>query len=347
MNLRFLSITVLALMTLSKNLAAMESSDHWKPGQKPISTHIKLRRVLSAPLMSSTTKRQKTATIQSELISRRNISTSGKFLALFTIMTQFDAQKDDIICSKIKDLLNEGMDIDETNHNNETLLFKATEQNHCDVVKFLLDNKANPNIEASHKYPALYTALLQGHDKIAQLLIDYKAHLTTPGQFHIINVIADKQGNQSPLMTVAVDYLNKEFSRLLREDWNKSTSLKTIISLLNRLQLEPQIKESYFKALKQWMLNRWIILLHLILREPRQIAKESVLGKTHHLLSKAHIHLPVGTITIPALPINLPNGLLTKHIPVNNRNPLHHITSTIAAFIVFDALKNIESMNKA
>ncbi|CAG2234201.1 unnamed protein product [Mytilus edulis] len=61
----------------------------------------------------------------------------------------------------------------------ETALFVASEKCFTNVVEFLLNHKANPNIESRGKIAPLYIASLKGHVAIVKLLLSHKANPNT------------------------------------------------------------------------------------------------------------------------------------------------------------------------
>ena len=55
--------------------------------------------------------------------------------------------------------------------NRNTSLHRATAQNKIDVIKFLIENKANLNIQDSEEKTALHNAALNENKEIVEILI--------------------------------------------------------------------------------------------------------------------------------------------------------------------------------
>ena len=81
------------------------------------------------------------------------------------------AQKN--LLNVVKELVNQGVDINSTNDFKRTALMQACVQGHEDVVKWLLQNGANELLTAKNDETALDFALYNGHVKIAQILINH------------------------------------------------------------------------------------------------------------------------------------------------------------------------------
>jgi hypothetical protein len=72
---------------------------------------------------------------------------------------------------KVVDLLRRGMDVNTTDPQGSTLLMIATRTKNSDLVRFLLDNRANPQKRNRYGDTALMIAALQGYGEIVDMLL--------------------------------------------------------------------------------------------------------------------------------------------------------------------------------
>jgi len=84
---------------------------------------------------------------------------------------------------KVIDLLRRGMDVNTADQDGNTLMMIAVRENNPDLVRFLLDNRANAQRRNSHGDTALMLAALLGHEDIAKLMLERKVdpNLPLPG----------------------------------------------------------------------------------------------------------------------------------------------------------------------
>jgi uncharacterized protein len=74
----------------------------------------------------------------------------------------------------VTNLLRRGMDVNTTDPQGSTLLMIAVRERNTDLIRFLLDSRANPYKRNRYGDTALAIAALQGQDEIVQLLLDRK-----------------------------------------------------------------------------------------------------------------------------------------------------------------------------
>lgn len=82
---------------------------------------------------------------------------------------------------KVVDLLRRGMDVNTTDPQGSTLLSIAARANNIELVRFLLDNRANPQRRNRYGDTALMVAALQGHTEIVRLMLEHKVDPNQPG----------------------------------------------------------------------------------------------------------------------------------------------------------------------
>jgi uncharacterized protein len=70
----------------------------------------------------------------------------------------------------MRTLVNDGVNLDETDKEGKTALMYAAEGGHVDVVKFLIENRANPNLKAKNGKTAMMYASDKGNTQIVQIL---------------------------------------------------------------------------------------------------------------------------------------------------------------------------------
>ena len=105
------------------------------------------------------------------LISFFLIVSFGCQPSLITAVKQGDIQK-------VKSLLNQGVDINATEPSiGATALFGASFKGQTDMVRILLEKKADPDIPSNNGYTPLYAAIQEGHTEIVDLLIEYETNL--------------------------------------------------------------------------------------------------------------------------------------------------------------------------
>ena len=75
---------------------------------------------------------------------------------------------------KVVDLLRRGMDVNTTDPQGNSLLMIAVRGNNLELVRFLLDNRANPQRRNRYGDTALMIAALQGHTEIVRLMVERK-----------------------------------------------------------------------------------------------------------------------------------------------------------------------------
>ena len=75
--------------------------------------------------------------------------------------------------TEIRELIKEGADVDVRNKSGATSLFMASQEGHAEIVKLLLEAKADVNAKASvagKEYTPLSIAKRKGHTEIVRLL---------------------------------------------------------------------------------------------------------------------------------------------------------------------------------
>lgn len=82
---------------------------------------------------------------------------------------------------KVVDLLRRGMDVNTTDPQGNSLLMIAVRGNNLELVRFLLDNRANPQRRNRYGDTALMIAALQGHKEIVRLMVERKIDLNHGG----------------------------------------------------------------------------------------------------------------------------------------------------------------------
>ncbi len=75
---------------------------------------------------------------------------------------------------KVVDLLRRGMDVNTTDPQGSSLLMIAARGNNLELVRFLIDNRANPRLKNRYGDTALMIAALQGHTEIVRLMVERK-----------------------------------------------------------------------------------------------------------------------------------------------------------------------------
>lgn len=83
--------------------------------------------------------------------------------------------------TKVVDLLRRGMDVNTSDPQGNTLLMLAAREKNLDLVRFLLDNRANASRRNRYGDTALMLATLQGHEEIVTLLLERKVQPNQPG----------------------------------------------------------------------------------------------------------------------------------------------------------------------
>ena len=75
--------------------------------------------------------------------------------------------------NEIKNYINMGVDINIRCYQNETFLFFAVQKNNYKLVKYLLENGADPNLLNYYDFPPIYYATIRSLLDIVDLLIRY------------------------------------------------------------------------------------------------------------------------------------------------------------------------------
>jgi len=133
-----------------------------------------------------------------ELLSRK--ATIGIFMAI--VMNN---------ASEVKRILNTTPDAVHERHKGRTPLHEAVQLGQRDVVRWLLEQKADVNDVSSdtqHVTP-LHLAVMHGHHAIARLLLEHKAD---------VNAIAKTENVVAPALYFAVDRSDKRMAALLLEN---------------------------------------------------------------------------------------------------------------------------------
>ncbi|MDP1536374.1 MAG: ankyrin repeat domain-containing protein [Burkholderiales bacterium] len=83
--------------------------------------------------------------------------------------------------AKVVDLLRRGMDVNTADQQGMTLLMIAAREKNLELVRFLLDNRANAQRKNRYGDTALMLATLQGHEEIVHLMLERKVDPNQPG----------------------------------------------------------------------------------------------------------------------------------------------------------------------
>jgi hypothetical protein len=83
--------------------------------------------------------------------------------------------------TRVVDLLRRGMDVNTTDPQGNTLLMIAARERNLELVRFLLDNRANAHKRNRYGDSALMLAALQGHEDVVKLLLERKVEPNQPG----------------------------------------------------------------------------------------------------------------------------------------------------------------------
>ena len=92
----------------------------------------------------------------------------------------------------VKKLLADGVNVDskDFSNNHETPLMYAAKSGHLEVVKLLIENKADFEYKDAHKRNALYRACEFGHLEIVKFLMEIGANIHCECTYHNINPLA-------------------------------------------------------------------------------------------------------------------------------------------------------------
>ncbi|WP_371220405.1 ankyrin repeat domain-containing protein [Orientia tsutsugamushi] len=109
----------------------------------------------------------------------------------------------------LQHLIDHGINVNTTNHWNNTALHVASYHGNIDIVNLLLDNNANPNLQDANLHTPLHLAISNGHIDIVRLLLNHEANITIQGQFY-----------RTPFKIACIKYIenpeqNLEMMRLL------------------------------------------------------------------------------------------------------------------------------------
>jgi ankyrin repeat protein/formylglycine-generating enzyme required for sulfatase activity len=86
--------------------------------------------------------------------------------------------------AQVKQLIEEGADVNSVNKTGITALMRASQQGHLDVAKFLVNNGADVNAAATgglNGFTALMFASMNGHSDVVKFLVDKGADVNTHG----------------------------------------------------------------------------------------------------------------------------------------------------------------------
>ena len=103
----------------------------------------------------------------------------------------------------VKILLNNGADINLQGSGGQTALAMASYEGHSDIVKHLLDNGADVLLHDSDVYPPLALAAMQGNNKIVIELLARGAHLGEAGQSGRVALLkANENGHEKTALLI-------------------------------------------------------------------------------------------------------------------------------------------------
>ncbi|KAL8867715.1 MAG: hypothetical protein Q9198_008418, partial [Flavoplaca austrocitrina] len=148
-----------------------------------------------------------------EFISRDNIRTITAGVS--DILTKFCYDKTNLgslayaaafgLTSIVKNLLDEGVDINQTSHKGITALMSAAEAGHTDTVRVLL--AAHADLDQAHKYAstALIKAARNGHDEVFQILLDHGANIEAATVAGDTSLMRDASGGLTSKVQLIID----------------------------------------------------------------------------------------------------------------------------------------------
>lgn len=112
--------------------------------------------------------------LASALIATIPPATAGVYEDILAATNQGDT-------AKVTSLLRRGMDVNTTDQQGSTLLMIAVRERNTELIRFLLDSRANAYKRNRYGDSALTIAALQGQEDIVELLLERKIDPNQPG----------------------------------------------------------------------------------------------------------------------------------------------------------------------
>uniref|UniRef100_A0AAQ5ZMQ4 Ankyrin 3a n=1 Tax=Amphiprion ocellaris TaxID=80972 RepID=A0AAQ5ZMQ4_AMPOC len=104
----------------------------------------------------------------------------------------------------VKELVNNGANVNAQSQNGFTPLYMAAQENHLEVVRFLLENSASQSMATEDGFTPLAVALQQGHDQVVSLLLenDTKGKVRLPA----LHIAARKDDTKAAALLLQNDH---------------------------------------------------------------------------------------------------------------------------------------------
>lgn len=112
-------------------------------------------------------KKTLTCLVVAGFVSASPLAAAGVYEDILFAANQSDT-------AKVVDLLRRGMDVNTADQQGTTLLMIAARVNNRELLRFLLDNRANAQRKNRYGDTALMIATLQGHEEIVRLMLERK-----------------------------------------------------------------------------------------------------------------------------------------------------------------------------
>jgi ankyrin repeat protein len=175
---------------------------------------------------------------------------------------------------KVKDLIKQNIDVNQPiSEDGETALMYAVSCDNFEIVKLLLENKADVNKSSNHGYTALINAAVIGNIKIVKLLLENNAEVDK----------ALYEVNETPLMRAVIN-AHIEVVKLLLE--NKAEVNK--VSNIGSTPLIIAARHGYFGIVK------------LLLKNNAEVNKHDSFGYTALMEAASEGHLEIVKVLLNA-----------------------------------------------
>lgn len=150
----------------------------------------------------------------------------------------------------VRILIDAKANVDSKDVNDQTALMKASDKGRTDIVKILISVNANVNARDIRGQTALIMASQNGHADVVKLLIDAKANVNTKDNEGLTALMWAKLENHSDVIGIlkAADArLTKELSKTLE---GPKKEIRTLITIVNNKGLDNSTRVNAFSALK-------------------------------------------------------------------------------------------------